>query len=378
MPRISFITSRKGGIHEPAVVTDAQVLTIASDSNRIASVGTTPYTYDASGNLVSDDVHVFSWDALDRLIEVKQEDEILATYGYDSQNRRIRKTVGDRIVHYHYDVNNLLIAKTQANGGTILREYIYLDGEPLALKEYESNPGLYYFLNDHLGTPQQLVSSGGEVVWQAAYLPFGKAQLLIEQVGNNIRFPGQYEDAETGLHYNYYRYYNPTTGRYLRADPWKGSINDSGTLLPYLYASNNPISFTDIKGLSTDCGYLWCHPWIPKIDKTKLFSERDTWLSGADLLCYYLVRERDYIREQTTPRSLCMKLKRNECEDACVFDKFEIVDGPTRTRCFWSLWREVDRFSAEPNSPYMGHVGPVTVCLPKGENFKGPIPNIFP
>ncbi len=116
MPRISFITSRKGGIPEPAVVTDAQVLTIAPDSNRIVAVGTTPYPYDASVNLVSDDVHVFSWDALDRLTEVEPMGTITATYGYDSQNRRIRKIVGNRTVHYHNDVNNLLIAETLADG----------------------------------------------------------------------------------------------------------------------------------------------------------------------------------------------------------------------------------------------------------------------
>ncbi len=186
-------------------------------------MGTTPYTYDASGNLV-DDMHVFSWDALDRLTEVEQADEILATYGCDSQNRRIRNTVGDRTVHYHYDVNNLLVAETLADG-TILREYIYLDGEPLALKEY-------------LGTPQQLVSSDGEVVWQAVHLPFGKAQQLIEQVENNIRFTGQYFDSKTELHYNGNRYYDPETGRYISTDP----IGLAGEMNLYAYVQNDPVN----------------------------------------------------------------------------------------------------------------------------------------
>jgi len=53
------------------------------------------------------------------------------------------------------------------------------------------------------------VSASGEVVWKAAYLPFGEAQIITETVANNIRFPGQYFDAETGLHYNWYRYYDP-------------------------------------------------------------------------------------------------------------------------------------------------------------------------
>ena len=78
---------------------------------------------------------------------------------------------------------------------------------------------MYYVISDHLGTPQQIVDSAGTVVWKAAYLPFGKAQVLTETITNNIRFPGQYFDAETGLHYNWNRYYDPDTGRYLTPDP---------------------------------------------------------------------------------------------------------------------------------------------------------------
>jgi RHS repeat-associated protein len=53
------------------------------------------------------------------------------------------------------------------------------------------------------------VDATGTVVWKAAFLPFGKAQILTETISNNIRFPGQYFDAETGLHYNWNRYYDP-------------------------------------------------------------------------------------------------------------------------------------------------------------------------
>jgi uncharacterized protein RhaS with RHS repeats len=54
---------------------------------------------------------------------------------------------------------------------------------------------------DSDGTPQQIVNSSGTVVWKAAFLPFGRAQILTETITSNIRFPGQYFDAETGLHY---------------------------------------------------------------------------------------------------------------------------------------------------------------------------------
>ncbi len=115
----------------------------------------------------------------------------------------------------------------------------------MALKEYEGNPGLYYFLNDHLGTPQQPVSIDGELVWQAAYLPFGKAQLLVDTVENNIRFPGQYYDFETGLHYNWHRYYDPETGRYISTDP----IGLAGEINLRAYVQNDPINAIDPRGL---------------------------------------------------------------------------------------------------------------------------------
>ena len=83
----------------------------------------------------------------------------------------------------------------------------------------------------------KLFDSAGKVVWEAGYLPFGEARILIADIENNLRFSGQYFDAETGLHYNMYRYYNPATGRYLTPDP----IGLSGWINLYGYVSGNPV-----------------------------------------------------------------------------------------------------------------------------------------
>jgi RHS repeat-associated protein len=69
-------------------------------------------------------------------------------------------------------------------------------------------------------------------------------------VKNNLRFAGQYYDQETGLHYNYHRYYDPKLGRYLRADP----IGLDGGINLYSYVSNNPINSFDMLGLD-ECSY---------------------------------------------------------------------------------------------------------------------------
>ena len=57
------------------------------------------------------------------------------------------------------------------------------------------------------------------MVWSAEYNSFGKATIGIGTIENNLRFAGQYEDAETGLYYNRYRYYDTEVGRYIRTDP---------------------------------------------------------------------------------------------------------------------------------------------------------------
>jgi len=113
-----------------------------------------------------------------------------------------------------------------------------------------------YVHNDHLGTPQVMTDETGAVVWRATYDPFGKATIVLNTVALNVRLPGQYYDAETGLHYNYFRYYDPETGRYLTADP----IGISGGLNMFLYGAGNPIVNSDLFGLSPGDTCGTCSP----------------------------------------------------------------------------------------------------------------------
>jgi RHS repeat-associated protein len=111
----------------------------------------------------------------------------------------------------------------------------------------------YFYHNDHLGTPQKMTAVNGAVVWGAQYEAFGKASVDgSSTVTNNLRFPGQYFDDETGLHYNWFRYYEPESGRYLRVDPIrrKNEYNNG-----YPYTDDNPVGFFDNLGLETYSGH---------------------------------------------------------------------------------------------------------------------------
>jgi RHS repeat-associated protein len=170
------------------------------------------YDYDNNANTVSANNRTFVYDLSNQLIRVLEGSNQIAEYTYNGTGQRIKKVT--RI--FHYDLWGHIIAETNQSG-MMLAEYVYLGDQLLAM----IRPGeiIYYYHNDHLGTPQILTSDNQNIVWKAAYTPFGGATLSIQTVENPFRLPGQYYDAETGLHYNYFRYYDPTTGRYLTPDP---------------------------------------------------------------------------------------------------------------------------------------------------------------
>ena len=143
--------------------------------------------------------------------------------------------------HFVYDQGGRLIGEYDATGSPIA-EYVYLAGQPLAMLR---GGVIYYYHTDHLGTPQALTDKDRRVVWRAGYTPFGNTIILVDEIENRLRFPGQYFDEETNLHYNWFRYYDPSIGRYARSDPI-GLVGGSNV---YLYALANPLRFTDPNGL---------------------------------------------------------------------------------------------------------------------------------
>jgi RHS repeat-associated protein len=136
-----------------------------------------------------------------------------------------------------------------ANGRT---EYVYLDGLPIALLRYaagSATPQLSYLETDHLGTPRIAVDANTQAIqwkWDLLTTAFGDhaATSLVSGFALNLRYPGQYYDAETGLHYNYFRDYDPRAGRYVESDPI--GLRDGPDT--YTYVTDNPLRWFDELG----------------------------------------------------------------------------------------------------------------------------------
>ncbi|CRM20893.1 Cell wall-associated polypeptide CWBP200 [Pseudomonas sp. 58 R 3] len=231
--------------------------------NRLMIQGDHHYDYDAFGNLIRQRrgkghqlVTEYRYDCQHRLIGITQPNGQSATYRYDPFGRRISKTVNGKTTEFFWQ-GDKLVAEHHADRH---RSYLYEPDSfrPLALLEGfgpEDTKPFHYQL-DHLGTPQELTNPEGEIVWSAQYRAYGEiARLDVRKIDNPLRFQGQYFDAESGLHYNRHRYYNPDIGRYLTPDPVKlaGGIN------AYRYVPN-PTGWVDPLGLNTCPGDNGCKP----------------------------------------------------------------------------------------------------------------------
>jgi RHS repeat-associated protein len=300
--RLTDVSTDVGGLFG----TDTEVFTLDAVGNRTAhskvtgswtydannrlklrgtGAGSTSYDYDEAGSLVKKTeggvVTTYDYDTQARLTEVKRAGQLLARYGYDPMHRRIwreqyRDRQGNALAQaqrtlYLYADEGLIAQATQ-NITLNADQSVTASAAPEIAAQYGprpnstfttgvlfvkatgggSEPQFAYYHHDHLQTPLQATDKQGRIVWSATYNAFGQAstttpaasagQRVVESL---LRFPGQLEDAETGLHYNFHRYYDPQTGRYVQSDP----IGLDGGVNIYAYVGGNPVSYLDPKGL---------------------------------------------------------------------------------------------------------------------------------
>ncbi|MEN5109976.1 RHS repeat-associated core domain-containing protein, partial [Pseudomonas sp. TWI672] len=201
--------------------------------NRIKRWRDQEYRYDPWGNLIEkrsghSRLQSFSYDCENRLVRaetvVNGKLESTGAYRYDSLGRRVAKQseINGITEQKHFLWQGLRMLREETPGQNIL--YLYEPGSYAPLARVDQAEGdeqkVYYFHTDQIGTPLELTDSDGKIVWQATYRSWGAIeQLAINEVGQNLRFQGQYFDCETKLHYNTFRYFEPEVGRFVTQDP---------------------------------------------------------------------------------------------------------------------------------------------------------------
>jgi RHS repeat-associated protein len=245
----------------------------ASSSNRLTSTSgglVRSYTYDAAGNTLTYAGTTFTYFNSGRMKTAKVGSST-TTFVYNAQGQRIEKSGGvSGTVLNMYDEAGHLIGEYTGTGG-LTQETIYLGDIPVAtLRPSGSTIAIYYVHSDNLNTPRAITRpSDNAFAWQWHGDAFGNGTPAQNPQGlgtfaYNLRFPGQYYDSESGLHYNYFRDYDPQTSRYIEPDPLLGLtrwVSDDAVLLvpalvrwpkwlaPYVYVTNNPLSEQDSFGM---------------------------------------------------------------------------------------------------------------------------------
>ncbi len=245
----------------------ASSYTTPATNNRLA-VTTNPartITYDNAGNptgITGDTASAYTatYNLAGRLATLTKGGAT-TTYAYDNDGRRIRKFISSgtgagaaSTVLFAYDQNDQLIGEYSSTGAAI-REFVWLGNTPIAIFTPDSvatNPPLVYYVHtDHLNTPRVVVNKANQIRWRWLAEPFGTTApetnpSALGVFTQNLRFPGQYADAESGLYYNHWRYFDPSTGRYTQSDPIGLA---GGSFSTYDYVNGQPTSFVDPDGL---------------------------------------------------------------------------------------------------------------------------------
>jgi len=251
---------------------------MAEKINYVNSADSTTYGYDYAGNTTSYNGKTLTYDRRNRLLRVEEGANTLGEYTYNYLNQRITKTVDWSTRVFLHDFDGNIIGETYGSDGSMISEIIYSGSTRIARIDLHPDPPgelVYFYLNDRLGNPIALTDEDNNSVWEATYTPLGKADVYYNSlITNNFRFPGQYYDEGTGLHYNWNRYYDPSTGRYLTPDP----IGLDGGLNLYLYVGGNPISEIDSDGLTPG---LCCKTCNNAVGANVLLQLRRTNIDGS-------------------------------------------------------------------------------------------------
>ncbi len=232
----------------------------------VTAAGAVTYRHDRQGRVIArqrarlskrPETWSYEWDADDRLTAVTTPDGSTWRYGYDPLGRRIAKQridpSGIPAGETTFTWDGAVLAEESAGdpdtGYRVTWDYHPGTFTPLAQSEHVPADGpaqeaFYAVVTDQLGMPAELVAAAGTVAGYQQHTLWGGTLWHPDGAATPLRFPGQYHDQETGLHYNQQRYYDPVTGSYLTPDP----LGLAPAPNPHAYVPN-PLIQSDPLGL---------------------------------------------------------------------------------------------------------------------------------
>ncbi|QXE35643.1 DNA/RNA non-specific endonuclease [Streptomyces sp. GMY02] len=238
----------------------------AYDGGQLVSAGSVHYAYDGAGRVVrrrrtrlskKPDTWRYTYDTEDRLVSCTTPDGTQWRYSYDPLGRRTAKhrmaadgQAAVETVHFTWDGNDVAEQTDSATGTILTWEYeghrplLQYERKPLGADETDAR--FFAIVTDLVGTPTELISEAGETAWRSHSACWGTTAWHAGATAYTpLRFPGQYADPETGLHYNHFRHYDPATARYTSTDP----LGLAPAPNPSTYVLN-PWTWTDPLGLA--------------------------------------------------------------------------------------------------------------------------------
>jgi RHS repeat-associated protein len=195
---------------------------------------------------------VFTYNNANRLVGIQADGANVASYLVNGLGQRVQKSAGGSVTIFVYDEAGHLLGEYDGTGA-LIQETVWMEDMPVAtLRPSGGGVTVYYVHPDHLGTPRAITRPSDNVfMWRWDNTEaFGNSQPNENPAGQGtfkygLRFPGQYYDAEIGTNYNYFRDYDPSTGRYVESDP----IGLRGGINTYAYVGSSPIQYRDPNGL---------------------------------------------------------------------------------------------------------------------------------
>ena len=191
----------------------------------------------------------YDWQSDGMLARVVRPDGKEVSFAYDALGRRIRKTYAGITTHFVWDGNVPLHEWTEENE---VVTWLFEQDTFVPAAKLVANGDCFSIVSDYLGTPLQAYDKKDNKVWEQELDIYGR-QRKRPSAFIPFKYQGQYEDAETGLYYNRFRYYDPNAGSYISQDPI-GLMGGNPTLYGYVRDLNAWIDLLGLLGEEFDVG----------------------------------------------------------------------------------------------------------------------------